>query len=688
MNSQNTYSSGASFTIPLIATTSRINMYSTGGLASIGTISFSGSTSVGMVDVLIGSGALNSDRDVDLSNAAQNWRGVSFPFSARLAGAIAGNLTGAINPDCIVRFEAHGQVSGAITTAPVSGTAIGILQFGSSTSAGTITAGDTTTGGDLVGLEVETGTLSGAVLVGGKMTELLCAGDITIAANPGITARDGIDTIQAGDISAHIVANVGSSTGALSSMACDNFTGSLSAYTMYDAVTPASSGIVIDGDLDGTLDFDYHVNRSIHVTGAFLEGSSVHVGGNLYASVTADGDVTTIDVDGEVARVAGGVLRLGSFHGNVGHLRAGLGFLMDTTRLGNEIVFEAEERIEIIEGGDEQGGTYMAVSGYLYPPEVGTIIARGNMALDFYLSDFDVIEVWGSVDYDSADLFSVRLGGDGLMVVGDDLGADLRFHDSAAFEGQVIVNANNGGGDWYDPFAWWNGEEFVASNPHPYYDFDPDRFEVHHGEVGLVPFHLYTTHCEPPHSPDSTCGVAFPELEWPDTTERETIVLRHYGPVFDPLENEPKPVIVYLKSVGLCSPTPCPGQYGALAAWTDKSQYFDVHVPGDGSREVWISRALNGSSPQAFDTTYSYQIDLVTEESVTQLRSDLTMATPAPNVGGYPYTLNMLCLDLNMNMAIEPGDIDAWLNEPVDVNRDQSVDGIDILTLIEAVGNN
>jgi hypothetical protein len=55
-DTQNTYSSGASFTIPLTSTTDRVNMYSTGGLADIGTISFSGSTSQSSVDVIIGSG--------------------------------------------------------------------------------------------------------------------------------------------------------------------------------------------------------------------------------------------------------------------------------------------------------------------------------------------------------------------------------------------------------------------------------------------------------------------------------------------------------------------------------------------------------------------------------------------------------------------------------------------------------
>lgn len=48
----------------------------------------------------------------------------------------------------------------------------------------------------------------------------------------------------------------------------------------------------------------------------------------------------------------------------------------------------------------------------------------------------------------------------------------------------------------------------------------------------------------------------------------------------------------------------------------------------------------------------------------------------------------MLCLDLNLNLMIEQGDIETWLNEPVDVNRDEDVNAVDLLTLIEAVGSN
>lgn len=216
---------------------------------------------------------------------------------------------------------------------------------------------------------------------------------------------------------------------------------------------------------------------------------------------------------------------------------------------------------------------------------------------------------------------------------------------AGGLEGQIIINAAN-----EDPDSWTapirvDGIKLdnARSQPDdaPYYDRLSS--ELGGGSVGLVPYHLHKTDCLPPHSPTGLCDITLPLREWPDESERETIILRHYGPVFDSLGNDPKPVIVYLKSRDLCTPTPCPGEYGVLTSWTDKTTYFDVHVPGDGSREVWVSRVLDGSTPQAFNTDYHTKIDLVLHDSVTQLRSDRTLAATAPQVGGYPYILETWC---------------------------------------------
>lgn len=670
MDTLNPHSSGAAFTIPLTSTTSRINLYSTSGLANIGTISFSGSTSVAIVDVVIGSGALNTDPESNLPNAAQDWGGVSFPFSARLSGAIAGDLTGAINPDSIVRLEVHGEVSAPITVSAASGTVVGVLQLGSTTSAGTFTAGNaSTTGGDVFAIEGGSGPLAGAILVGGKLENLICAGDIAIAANPGISARDGIDTIQAGDIAAVIVANAGESIGHVNSIECGSFTGSLSAYWLrkFTGQSINSPGITIDGDLDGVLHFGHDVLRSIHVTGAFLEGSAVRVGGTLGASVTANGFVTEISVDGAVSLSSTGVgpITLGSLSDDVGSISSVLGFQRDDNRAGPEVIFTAAQRIGSIVGGPPGGVNTDVINGLLAAPEVGTILARGVMRLDFYLENFQHIEVWDAFGWDSQDIENVQLGGAGLFVIGGTCGAELRFGPSDDFTGQMIVNAWNESAGWNYPAAFWDPvlAEFVETDPHPYYENFGTEEVMPGGAIGLVPFHLHRTLCEPPHAPDGTCDYTLPTRVWPSSHgggTRETIVIRHYGPVFDGEDGSEEddvatnPLVIERRSVVLCFPTPCEGEE---PEWTDRSSHFDVYVLPGLAREVWVARKLVDSEPQAIGTAYRLRVSPRAMGSTTQLRSAMTFLSDvdAPGVGGYPYEWNPVCEALHGPTPPPPG---------------------------------
>jgi hypothetical protein len=294
MNSQNTYSSGASFTIPLISSTNRINIYSTGGLADIGTISFSGSTSQTSVDVVIGSGALNADYTINLSNAADDWAGVAFPFNARLSGAIAGNLSGSINPVSIVRLEAHGQVSGAISASTTTGTSIGLLQLGATTSGGTITAGK-----NIVTIELESSTTSmaGAVSAGGSIGTIMAAGDILISSG-GIQAADGITLISAEDISAAIDVNTAnhvspSTLGTLYYLECDAFSGSLSARQIGNTATPGQDTAISAGVISAPISTTENLVWNIEAA-SFASTADITVGGVLKGSITSTGDIQDI----------------------------------------------------------------------------------------------------------------------------------------------------------------------------------------------------------------------------------------------------------------------------------------------------------------------------------------------------------------------------------------------------------
>lgn len=70
---------------------------------------------------------------------------------------------------------------------------------------------------------------------------------------------------------------------------------------------------------------------------------------------------------------------------------------------------------------------------------------------------------------------------------------------------------------------------------------------------------------------------------------------------------------------------------------------------------------------------------------MTRLRSAGTLATTAPGIIGYPYEYKPLCPDVNLDSLINPGDIDAWMVQPADVESDGEIDLDDLIHLIEIV---
>ena len=57
-----------------------------------------------------------------------------------------------------------------------------------------------------------------------------------------------------------------------------------------------------------------------------------------------------------------------------------------------------------------------------------------------------------------------------------------------------------------------------------------------------------------------------------------------------------------------------------------------------------------------------------------------------PQSHGYGFVIPSK-YDLNINLAVETGDIDTWLVDPVDLNEDGAADSIDLVELVYAVVN-
>jgi hypothetical protein len=81
----------------------------------------------------------------------------------------------------------------------------------------------------------------------------------------------------------------------------------------------------------------------------------------------------------------------------------------------------------------------------------------------------------------------------------------------------------------------------------------------------------------------------------------------------------------------------------SLDNWTDYTTNFDIYVPGDGEREVWVSRKLSGGNPVNFTGTDAHRITPVTSSGHTQLRCDHTLYVTAPDIDTDPYIFTPIC---------------------------------------------
>src|SRR6185295_17199994 len=252
--------------------------------------------------------------------------------------------------------------------------------------------------------------------------------------------------------------------------------------------------------------------------------------------------------------------------------------------------------------------------------------------------------------------------------------------------GQIVVNGTN-----YGSPSTWDGPVYIDGSPSytlggdgstAYYDYLST--DLGGGAVGLVPYHLDGPDCEPPHE-TQWCDT-LPTHTWPDTTERETIVLRHYGPVFDSIPDTTLPLVIE-SQYQICEPPSCPPSWGFITSCCDVLVNPAGATDAQRPREIWVSRKLVGGVPQAFDYDYNYRISLHAPSTIVDLRCGSTFASGGsePYVAGYPYTFNYgLCLDRNRSGTVDIEDVVLWIASPVDLNRDWNADIDDLLILIQA----
>jgi hypothetical protein len=292
--------------------------------------------------------------------------------------------------------------------------------------------------------------------------------------------------------------------------------------------------------------------------------------------------------------------------------------------LGSPVTLRATAYSGVIYTGDVNANFYGPVSGS--PPMFYRVTAASG--------DFN-----GEVQIAS---FPTSLTGYGIFVPNGSLNATVVMQEalpaSASIEvdqlgGQIIINAEDDAHDW-------DGDVEVDATTisGPYYAHT--HTSLGGGAIGLVPFNVNDVDCEPEN--DSTvCEVGTRDWDLSSGEDiRETLVIRHYGPVFE--VGGALPVVV--ESVDLACPIP-----GNCPTWQDISSSCDVLVAPDAAgREVWVSLTPTGSpaTPIPFAQVYSYRVtprtynDCVTR---TYLRSDGTGLSTAPNVYSYTYGFTVMC---------------------------------------------
>jgi hypothetical protein len=292
-------------------------------------------------------------------------------------------------------------------------------------------------------------------------------------------------------------------------------------------------------------------------------------------------------------------------------------------------------------------------------PDVNAIVVEGSATLAFdsfgpriNVGDFEVGvdavlggDVYGfgtfvvGGDFDPQFHIS-RVSNSTILRIGGNLLSTLSIDGDDYLEGQVIFNANNVEGHGWSSSSYiilGPVSESITLTPRPHYN--QVSSSLGGGAVGNVPYNIHASECSPVNG-DTACMEAHTEIWDTAPYERETIVLSHYGKVFDSLPSSGSiPLVVMRQPLSCPYGQPCPGDA------TEVSSSCTVAVgQGTNGREVWICMTpANSSTPVSFGSPYRFTITPRADGGTTDLRSDQTGLGTAPNVYSYTYMIDTLC---------------------------------------------
>lgn len=257
------------------------------------------------------------------------------------------------------------------------------------------------------------------------------------------------------------------------------------------------------------------------------------------------------------------------------------GFFGSIGSSGGQPPYPDIRRIEIIGSnssniafqGTLKARNFLSASGGVNP---GLIITGGDLDADVYidggLPSGATLSIPANRNLTPAKF--IRLG---------ESAAGTMTFPANGLDGQVIINSKNNGSTWSSGGTVGG----TSLSPIPYYNNLSSTLGG--GAVGLVPYNLRQAESiAQSRDPADPCQSEIRMRTWPDGTQREAIVLHHYGPVlYQPVSGTPFPYDVFQQTT-LCAPT-CP-------PFTPNTQSLAYAIaPFGRTREMWIA----GTTPSS-----------------------------------------------------------------------------------------
>lgn len=412
------------------------------------------------------------------------------------------------------------------------------------------------------------------------------------------------------------------------------------------------------------------------ITQATIEGSvtgSIHLPVNSALQCSLNHTTIHGNLYGNVGVPAGTILGL-QVDGDIGSAQAP----STITVRDNIYLLEAQSIYATVDANTEPGhwiGTFHTrgdFKGTLSASELSAFNQQQIYQRFWIEGDLDAdVLIAGQIHNYSEVLPEVEIGGTiaagRIFRTGNNLplGAVLSVGPAHGLAGSVILNSSNSSFGWVGDVKVDGITLSPTSHGAPYYDVASSSLGG--GAVGLVPFHLYGTDCDPVKNDSPTPVIldsAFNQRNpLNNSANNRSVVLRFYGPTFHPTSERPIKVEV---STG--------------SNWEDRAGVAFIDC-GNSTTTLRRDVIVHGGDGTGTFMPGEYRVTLPDQaNAANRLRCAQTSAATPPEVSPFTYyfTLKSDCNGNNVDDAvdlavrIDPNDPDSPLK--YDLDGDHNID--------------